>query len=183
MGRRDAEPAKPACPERYTLFTNLRWVTIAAPPLRVRCHAHALLLCESPDILGFGRERGSPRREVRAFGVDPAEPVFDAEVPHLDYQLADARGNAIMLREDGTTKPLISGAIMTIPGVLQAELIVEDSDRPIDVRRFEGCITQVWEELGARVARYWSGPNMPQLEWLPAQYVRSRTGHKLNGKG
>ncbi len=108
MGRRDREPAKPAHPERYTLFTNLRWVTIAAPPLRVRCHAHALLLCDAPDIFGIGIARGEPRRQIRAFGVDPAEPVF---------------------------------------------------------------------------ARYWTAPNMPQLEWLPAQFVRANTGHKLNGKG
>lgn len=157
-------------PTKYTLFLNLEYVSING----VRTNCHALLLESGPSIFG-----DATRYQIRGFGMDPAWPVFDIDVKTLEHTLVDAQSNHIMItdsRPEG--RPLCSGAIMQIKDGPALQLIVQDMDKPLDIKTFEGTwgdhvtMDKVWKYFSSHVTRYWTAPNMPYLQWGPAPSAR-----------
>lgn len=146
--------------DKHTLITNLEWVTING----IRTYTHALLLTDGAYAFGPSDRR---RYQVRGFGTDSAWPVFDLDVPSIEYTLADARSGAIMLTDDDPAgRPLISGAIMQIKDGPRADLVVSDRKAPLQVDQFMCSILQVWDVLPMYVRRFWTAPNMPTLHWV-----------------
>ena len=151
--------------ERYTLFTNLNYVTIGP----VRTNSYALLLCDGEGLPG--------RRQckVRGFGTDPAWPTFDIFVDSIEYTMHDAQGNLFKLKDDGSMEATIVGAILTLKDGPKIEIVSNDRTRSIDIQTFEGesgVILEVWEALKKKVPEYWAAPNMPTLLWRRADEVR-----------
>lgn len=159
--------------EKYTLFTNLDWVTIGP----VRTFTHALLL---QDAEGLPRER---QCKVRGFGTDSAWPTFDIFVESLEYELTDAQGNLFKLEDDGSTTAVITGAIMQIKDGPRLDLVTCDRKRPLDIEVFEGerRVQDVWAALQRKVPEYWDAPNMPTLTWLSAETVRRGGSGRVPG--
>jgi len=156
--------------EKFILFTNLQSVTVGP----VRTFTHALLL---QDAEGLPRER---QCKVRGFGTDSAWPTFDIFVKSIEYELADAQGNLFKLEDDGSTTALVTGAIMQVKDGPQLQLVTCDRERPLDIEVFEGerRVQDVWAALQRKVPEYWTAPNMPTLQWMPAEVVRrGGSGH------
>ena len=155
----------PDDPVKYTMFTNLDWVTVNG----VRTWTHALILEEGPHMFG------GVKRSLRGLGVDPAWPVFDLNVPSIEYTLVDAQSQSVLLTdsEPSGQRPLCSGAIMQLKDGPELQLIVRDHKQPLDIKTFEGTwgdrvtTDRLWAHMQSRIPRYWNAPNMPALLWGP----------------
>ncbi len=161
--------------ERYVLFTNLTYVTVG--PVRTR--SCALLLAEDKEpLLG-------PRCRARGFGTEAAWPVFDMTIPTIAHELVPAR-SSVMIYGDAGPSPLMTGAILRVPGGPDFHLVASDDAHPVDVSRYEGdehTILKVWPALEAKVARYWVRPAMPRLTFLPPEmHAPSRAAEWGSGR-
>ncbi len=155
---------------KFTLITNLDYITVDGK-LPVRTHASALLLQEMPAMFG---DEGRMDYRVRAFGPDPAWPVFEFLVKSLDYTTEAAATNAVFIGTDDKVKPLGSGVIMRFAEdgpVLQ--LWASKQELPIDVTKFEGDVitSHVWPALQRKTAEFWDPPAMPVLLHTPVPQV------------
>lgn len=144
--------------ERYTLFTNLSFVTLN----RVRTFTHALLLQDTGAFLGDGRDV-----RLRGFGTDELNPTFDFGLQSAEYELGEVAGDNrfLMASADGALKPISSGTALRL-GDLVVGLAVDDHRKPICVDRFEAPqkdrpVLQVWNVLALRVAEHWTAPAIP----------------------
>lgn len=52
--------------------------------------------------------------------------------------------------------------------------------RPLDITEHEN-ITDVWNVLPAKAAEYWIYPNMPTLQWAPAERIRGAFRASIRG--
>lgn len=139
---------------KYTLITNVNFVQNG----NIRMEAHALLIEEGITV--FGEE--SPR--LRGFGTDPAWSVFthylDRSI-HFPVTMREAHGsNAVMLGQDGATKPLFGGAVLRLGEQSEYFLQVDDGRCAIDVAEYPKCtdIDEVWRDLVRKTARYCHTP-------------------------
>ena len=161
--------------QKYTLFTNLTYVTIGD----VRTNCAALLLEEAESAF----DRDKPQCKIRGFGPDPAWPVFDIflKVPTIEFELQDAASHhAIVLGQNGPY-PLSVGAILTIRDGLRMELIAQNRALGLLRDDFEGeqeerTILKVWDVLSRRCIEAWNAPNMPMLTWRPTGFMQRAIG-------
>lgn len=147
----------------YTLITNIRF----ARSNGLHLEACALLICPAD------KNSLSNQPQLRAFGPDGAWPVFSLWLQSAEFELApwDSQ-NQVILKDDGTTKPLYSGAVLRIDG---HEFYLDKACHENDflVEQFDqGNIRAVWDALPGRCARFWMAPNMPTLKWVRAEDVR-----------
>lgn len=152
--------------DHYTLFTNLRFVTLNG----VRTFTRALLLEPSEDLLN----RGTTAFGIRGFGTDAAWPVFDVRVPSLEYTSATGESADLFVSGEGEPRPLATGAILRFKDGPEVQLLAEDGRQAIDIMEFapDADIRDVWDVLPRKVAEYYGAPNMPVLNWVRADDVR-----------
>lgn len=165
------------------LITNVSYITVyeTEDTRGVRTNASALLI-ESPmdRDMGFGSGRAW---KLRAFGPDPAWPVFDyplgeSEDEALGYAQQDHQGNAILLRDDGEGVPINSGVVLRWESGPILNLSVADYERPFQVDDFEGThedgfFDRLWPALEDRTREFWTMPNMPLLAHMPPAQVET----------
>lgn len=160
--RRTVMRDKPAA----VLFTNLSYVAIDP----VRTNSSALLLELATSFVP-----GTVRYRARGFGPDSAWPVFDLEIPSMEYTLTDPQGLHRVIG-DGTDKPLFSCAMLRIKKGPNLLLTIEDHEQPIDIRVFyTEDYAPIWATLKDRVARYWRAPYMPYLKYGPSKAPHKET--------
>lgn len=154
--------------DRYTLFTNLSFVVVNG----LRPHVNALLFEEGVQLLHPNRIN----YRIRGFGVESSWVVFDMDVASFKYEIVDAASHNFMVAgaEGGAPTPLVTGAILSLRDGPDIQLLANDNDRPIDVTEYDPGtdILKVWEDLPRKVAEYWTAPNMPVLDYVPAEHVR-----------
>jgi hypothetical protein len=153
---------------KYTLYTNISFVQRADDGLRLNCHA--LLL--SQDAIGlFG-----PSYTMRGFGTEAAWEVFQLWLEkdkHFPFTIAPFEDQSnVILKDDGSTKALFGGNMLTLKDGTKFFLQADDDTRPIDVHEQTGDILKVWEVLERKVAEYWHAPNMPRLLYRTPHYFR-----------
>jgi hypothetical protein len=163
---------------KFTLITNLDYVSVNG--LRTNCSA---LLLEETDHSTNGLfnsmhgASGTIRRQIRGFGPDGAWPVFDLDVPSLEFAAEGvATNHVLMMSSDGErVKPLMSGARLQFKDGPEILLWAENDEYPIAVEVYPAgiSITEVWPDVVRNAARYWKAPNMPLLQWVPAESVRT----------
>lgn len=152
--------------DHYILFTNLNYVTIGS----VRTSSHALLLSQREAFLA----RGTPEFILAGFAIDASIPTFDIRVPSIEYKLEDAASsNIAMLHDDGSIKPLCSGAILTIEGFEPIQLVSHTRDQPIHVDIFAGedAAQRAQSVLPLRVHQFWAAPGMPAVAWMRREQI------------
>jgi len=160
----------------YVLITNLSYVTVGS----VRTMTHALLLCAEPSPF----DRGNLRYQARGFGTEAAWPVFDLELPSIEYTLTDPQDFGVFVGT-GTARPLFSCAMLRIKDGPDILLTIDDYRRPIDIEHFEfdreidDEIGDVWRALAAKVADYWHAPHMPGLVWGPPAQIGPRAVRRV----
>jgi hypothetical protein len=155
--------------ERYTLFTNLSFVTVNG----VRTFTHALLLQDTGSFTGEGRDV-----RLRGFGTDELNPTFNIGVRAPEYELGEVAGDNrfLMASDDGELKPISSGTALRL-GDLVVGLAVDDQRKPICVDKFEAPqndspVLQVWNVLARRVAEHWTAPAIPHTSFTSTRVRR-----------
>lgn len=156
-------------PSRYTLITNLDYVTVRD----VRTFTHALLLITEEHPL----QRGTPRHLLRGFSTTPSVPTFDVVIPTATFTLEDAASHSMVTLRAGDSKPtpLMHGAIMHIPDFGEVHLIAGvNSETGLDIKCYaDGTeISQVWNDLERKVAEHWTAPNIMEPCWIPIRMRR-----------
>lgn len=156
--------------DRFILITNLSTVTIGP----VRTFTHALLLEETEGLF-----RDSARRyRARGFGTEGSAPIFDMDVPSLDYTIGPVQGGGPIFIgvTDSRPRHLFHVAKLDL-GDVTLILGVEDPSRTLDIQEWSGTpdtrvILEVWKALPEKVAMYWSAPAMPVQAFLPVRQAR-----------
>jgi hypothetical protein len=154
---------------QHYLITNIGNVTITGgiPDVYgstdVHLHASAIVLTRDDRPA-----RQAPCR-IRLFGPDASWPVTELAATSLDHKISP-----IPFPVPGVDVIQVSYTLR-VDGRWNLKLRTESEDgAPPEVTAYpDGTpIGDVWQDLRAKVAKHWSGPNMPTLEWLPADYVR-----------
>lgn len=163
--------------ERYALITNIEHVQIAG----VRTYTCALVVQRDRHPL-----TELPRHRLRGFGTSCRSPTFDCEIPHDEFDLADAHDPSVVVsRENGQVRPLRRGAILRIAGwAHEAHLVQEPSaNAPIDVRRFPAGaeVGDVWRSLDRAILRHWSAPYFPATTTRAIKLVRFESSWSYSG--
>ena len=164
---------------KYTLITNISFVQRdGADRLRLDCHA-LLVVEEGMSIFG-------PNYTIRGFGTEAAWEVFqlwlekDKHFPFTIEPYADP--SSVMLKEDGTTKPIFAGNVLALKDSTRFFLQADDDTRPLDVHKQMGDVLKVWSILERKVAEYWHAPNMPRLLYRTPEYYRMKmAGYTVGG--
>lgn len=173
------------------LITNLSYACLydEAGKLLTRMHTNAVLLMHdnSPHDIG-----SMPPDKIRGFTTSGSTPSFDMWVTcdHLDYETLDWQGNAILLRDDGSTVPIGMGVMLRFADGTRLRLDVDDYEQPIDFLDLpdaydaagtyvEGVYDNLWALLPAKVAQHWRAPNMPIAQFVRAADVRAATEHLI----
>jgi hypothetical protein len=153
---------------QFYLITNIANVTLTGgtPDVYgstdVHLHVSAILLAR--DARPY-REKAPCR--IRLFGPDAAWPITELAATSLTH--------------------VIDPIPCAIPGVIQSlytllvdrrwnlKLRTESEDgAPPEVTAYPTGtpFEDLWADLRGKVAKHWTGPNMPILQWAPADYVR-----------
>lgn len=138
--------------DKYTLITNLRYVTIG----EVRTYTNALLLSDARGQCG-----------LRGFGVDPTWGTFDVTVPSLDYTVTDTQGRPLDQPRGGGFGNVFDCGNMQFAGGPHVHLWISDSKYPIQISPVYDNILDVWAVLPGLVRRYWKNSGMPSISWGP----------------
>lgn len=149
--------------DQVRLITNLRYADITRGGQLIRTMVAAVLIEEWS---------GPTRHVVRGFGTDYAWPVFDIRLDceRIDYSVSHPEGY--------TTPPRGNATITWADGT--AITLVADSDQlPLDIADIPR--DQIRHELDAKVAKYYSGSNMPILTWMPVARVRALLSDQNGG--
>lgn len=155
----------------YRLITNLGTATIVRGGQPVRTHVNAILLRD--DEPRSESEARRPQRIV-GFGPDFTWSVFDFEFGcgRLEYETASYESPELFF--SSPYRPMFHEAILRWADGTVITLLACDDERPIDV--VDVPWREVNEVLTVKVASYWMAPNMPTLEWQPADSVRHHLG-------
>jgi len=154
---------------QHYLITNINNVTLTGgtPDVygstNVHLHASAIVLT---------RDNNPPRRaapcRIRVFGPDAAWPVTELAATSIDHEISPIP-NPIHLPD------AIQISYTLIVDRWNLKLVTESQDgAPPEVTAYpdDTPIGDVWQDLRAKVAKHWSAPNMPMLQWMPADYAR-----------
>lgn len=154
---------------QHYLITNIDMVTLTGGTVDIygsteyHLHASAILLTRNDHA-----PRPLAHCTIRILGPDPAWPITSLASTSIDHKIS----------------PLPSD----VPGAIQIHYALHVDDRwdlklvtasqdgaPPDVIAYpEGTpIGDVWRDLCVKVAEHWHAPNMPTLQWLPADHVRT----------
>lgn len=158
-------------PVQYYLITNLAYVTInggtpdSYGSTDVHLHASAIVLARDDHS---PQPRGG-RCQIRIFGPDAAWPITDLTAATIDHEISPIQSEVPM-----------PGAIQTrfaldVDDGWHLELVTESQDgAPPEVTAYPTGtpIEDVWQALRAKTAHHWRAPNMPLLQWVPADYAR-----------
>lgn len=153
---------------QHYLITNIDVVTLngGTPDVYgstdMHLHASAIVLT---------RDDRAPRQKapcrIRLFGPDAAWPVTELLVASIEHTIAPVPS-------------IVPGAIQCRYTLSvdrwQLTLSTESKDgAPPDVVVYpDGThISDVWQDLRMKVAEHWTGPHMPLLQWVPADYARA----------
>ena len=152
---------------QHYLITNIDTVTLTGGTPNVygstdvHLHASAIVLT---------RDDRAPLQKapcrIRLFGPDAAWPVTELLAASIEHTIVPV--------------PAI------VPGAIQSSytLSVDRWQLTLATESLEGTppdvigypdgthITDVWPDLRAKVAEHWRAPNMPLLQWVPAEYAR-----------
>lgn len=161
--------------ERIVLITNLSGVNVRD----IRLHARAVILQDKPGT--------SPRFRARGFGCESTMPVFDMEVPSLEYDFKPDDPPPWMTE--------LGGEMLTTHGMLRIrredrdfshdatiEMLLDCSSadrRPIDFEHIMGdpakdrdFYSRLWARLQAKVASYWNNPQIPTVQLVRTELVQ-----------
>lgn len=143
----------------YVLITNIERVQRKNDPMHLTCYAVLLEDVKHGVLKGPG---------MRGFFADPAAPVFTylfgEKIPwphHIDF---------IPPKID-PGRPCFNHYELEFANGPTFDFYTLDSDRPIDVQSYNGDIYQVWADLREKVAKYWTRPAMPVVEYAPPPLV------------
>lgn len=149
---------------KYTLLTNISYCTPRSYS-GLRMNVSAILLTENPKSLF-----GAPEYTIRGFGPDAAWPVFSMQLKKesFPFKHVTAQDERFMfIGENGVPRPLFKGNILEFGCGTAFDLILDDSERPLDIYKQTGDIMRVWAQLRIRVSEYWNAPYMPRPEFAP----------------
>ncbi len=158
--------------DKFTLFTNLQYVSVDVGGSQlVRTNCAALLLEDTHDSL-FNRDDSTKRRySVRGFGPSASWPVFDLLLSGIEIESCDPAQSASGTLKGEVFRPLSSGSILKLKNGPSFQL--HTSDQSSEVRRDDICgepdehpILRVWEILEMRAAQYETAPNKPHLIYV-----------------
>jgi hypothetical protein len=153
---------------QHYLITNVQTVTLKADNgVDMHLHVSAIVLTRNTSPRG----RGGELCLIRFFGPDPAWPVTELVVESIAHEISP-----IVLPEFPEALQ-ISYALHVGNGNRRdwLKLVTDTQDgTPPDVVTYpDGShITDVWRDLRKKVAEHWSSPNMPLLQWVPADHAR-----------
>ena len=156
---------------QHYLITNIDVVTLTGGMANVygstdvHLHASAIVLTRN-DRNDYSPLQEAPCR-IRLFGPDAAWPVTELLAASIEHTIAPVPS-------------IVPGAIQSLYTLSvdrwQLTLATESQDgAPPDVSVYpEGThISDVWRDLRTKVAEHWARPNMPLLQWVPANYARA----------
>lgn len=156
--------------EKHVLITNLRDVVLND----VHMSVSAIVISRSLH----GHDGKDVQLMLRGFGPDAGWVVFDQRPKSVEYELEDATPE--MPRED--ERFFINGhrqytATKLVVDGMELTLYHEEPEFELDVKVFEEHrdgrpILKVWDELLAKVAKYWTAPGVPVVIPLPVEVVR-----------
>ncbi len=146
--------------KKITLLTNINFAQIG--DLRLECHA---LLIESGEKSTFGE---GVTHKLRGFGTTGCAGIFTQWLSDGAFTLKPAESkNVDFMADNGTMKPLFSGANLCIDG-REYFLQIEDRNCPFDEADMTGVDYDViWDTLARKVEQYWNTPHMPRNSWGP----------------
>jgi len=141
----DLEPDVP-----LALITNMNHVIIHGMHL----HTHALLLVQHDALRG-------KHYTLHGYCTNATLPTFDLDVPSKAF---------VIFRPDA-----IGPSLLCMTGMQDIALHVSRAAEPIDVCRFDPCVSMEHAErlLTWHVAKYWTAPYMPLPNYLPIDEIRN----------
>jgi hypothetical protein len=155
---------------QYYLITNVAYVTLTGGSpdsygsTDVHLHASAIVLMRN-DHSPSPRLRG--QCQIRLFGPDAAWPITNLTAASIDHEISPVPS-------------VVPGAIqiryaLCVDGRWHLEIVTESQDgAPPEVTAYPTGtpIEDVWQALRVKTAAHWRAPNMPLLQWVPADYAR-----------
>lgn len=156
--------------DHFVLFTNIEYAWIG----QVRLYCAALVL--------DGHHDAAPM--LRGFGYDPSWPVFEIQVPGLNYTVRPTETWSYqVLTASGEQRPLGRGGILSFTGSRAGQVdlsfMFADPAHELDALALQGTrdertIMKIWEALPERVERYYTAPAIPELRHRISRRERER---------